>query len=62
MSTTERHGPVKAGISVSLDGYVTGPDDHEGQGLGIGGERLHYWVMDGPHSPYSAHLRYAVAR
>ncbi|MET7806053.1 dihydrofolate reductase family protein [Micromonospora chersina] len=48
MSTTERHGPVKAGITVSLDGYVTGPDDHEGQGLGIGGERLHYWVMGGP--------------
>ncbi|SCL50051.1 dihydrofolate reductase family protein [Micromonospora chersina] len=48
MSTTERHGPVKAGTTVSLDGYVTGPDDHEGQGLGIGGERLHYWVMGGP--------------
>ncbi|MGY0004235.1 dihydrofolate reductase family protein [Micromonospora sp. I033] len=48
MSTTERHGPVKAGITVSLDGYITGPDDREGQGLGIGGERLHYWVMGGP--------------
>ncbi|MFG1658203.1 dihydrofolate reductase family protein [Micromonospora chersina] len=48
MSTTERHGPVKAGITVSLDGYVTGPDDRAGQGLGIGGERLHYWVMGGP--------------
>ncbi|MGW9193664.1 dihydrofolate reductase family protein [Micromonospora chersina] len=48
MSTTERRGPVKAGITVSLDGYVTGPDDRPGQGLGIGGERLHYWVMGGP--------------
>ena len=48
MSTTERRGPVKAGITVSLDGYVTGPDDRAGQGLGIGGERLHYWVMGGP--------------
>lgn len=48
MSTTGRRGPVKAGITVSLDGYVTGPDDHAGQGLGIGGERLHYWVMGGP--------------
>jgi dihydrofolate reductase len=48
MSTTERRGPVKAAITVSLDGYVTGPDDREGQGLGIGGERLHYWVMGGP--------------
>jgi dihydrofolate reductase len=48
MSTTEGRGPVKAAITVSLDGYVTGPDDREGQGLGIGGERLHYWVMGGP--------------
>ncbi|GGR88333.1 deaminase reductase [Micromonospora fulviviridis] len=48
MSTTGRRGPVKAGITVSLDGYVTGPDDRAGQGLGIGGERLHYWVMGGP--------------
>ncbi|MGW4498314.1 dihydrofolate reductase family protein [Micromonospora sp. NPDC004336] len=48
MSSTERRGPVKAAITVSVDGYVTGPDDHEGQGLGVGGERLHYWVMGGP--------------
>lgn len=41
-------GPVKASITVSLDGYVTGPDDRAGQGLGVGGERLHYWVMGGP--------------
>lgn len=37
-----------AGITVSLDGFVTGPDDRPGQGLGIGGERLHYWVFGGP--------------
>ncbi|MFI7490550.1 hypothetical protein ACIBXA_19420 [Micromonospora echinaurantiaca] len=48
MSTTERRGPVKAAITVSLDGYITGPDDRPGQGLGVGGERLHYWVMGGP--------------
>jgi dihydrofolate reductase len=39
---------VIASISQSLDGYVVGPDDHAGQGLGVGGERLHYWVMGGP--------------
>jgi dihydrofolate reductase len=39
---------VIAAITTSLDGYVVGPDDHAGQGLGIGGERLHYWVMGGP--------------
>ncbi|MBV9831169.1 MAG: dihydrofolate reductase [Marmoricola sp.] len=37
-----------AGISVSLDGFITGPDDRAGQGLGVGGERLHYWVFGGP--------------
>jgi dihydrofolate reductase len=39
---------VTASISVSLDGLVTGPDDGPGCGLGVGGERLHYWVMGGP--------------
>jgi dihydrofolate reductase len=41
-------GKVIAAITVSLDGYVTGPDDGPGNGLGTGGERLHYWVMGGP--------------
>ena len=41
-------GKVLAGITVSLDGYVTGPDDRPGAGLGEGGERLHYWVFGGP--------------
>lgn len=37
-----------ATITMSLDGFVTGPDDRPGQGLGVGGERLHYWVFGGP--------------
>ncbi len=41
---------VAAGITVSVDGYITGPDDGPGRGLGIGGERLHYWVFGGPWS------------
>jgi len=41
-------GKVIASITTSLDGYVTGPDDGPGCGLGVGGERLHYWVMGGP--------------
>src|SRR3978361_11215 len=40
--------PPIAGSSVSLDGFITGPDDRPGQGLGVGGERLHYWVFGGP--------------
>ena len=39
---------VAAGITVSVDGYITGPNDIPGQGLGEGGERLHYWVFGGP--------------
>ncbi|HET6814979.1 MAG TPA: dihydrofolate reductase family protein [Actinomycetota bacterium] len=39
---------VAAGITTSLDGYVTGPDDGPGKGLGEGGERLHWWVFGGP--------------
>jgi dihydrofolate reductase len=41
---------VAAGITVSLDGYITGPNDGPGRGLGEGGERLHYWVFGGPWS------------
>ena len=39
---------VIAGITMSLDGYITGPNDRAGAGLGDGGERLHYWVFGGP--------------
>jgi dihydrofolate reductase len=41
---------VLAGITTSVDGYVAGPDDGPGKGLGEGGERLHYWVFGGPWS------------
>jgi dihydrofolate reductase len=39
---------VIAAITTSVDGYVTGPDDGPGKGLGEGGERLHHWVFGGP--------------
>jgi dihydrofolate reductase len=51
---------VIASITTSVDGYVAGPDDGPECGLGVGGERLHYWVMGGPwgyetgHEPGSA--------
>src|SRR6266496_2864349 len=51
MVTTKEERPmtkVAAGITTSLDGYITGPDDGPGRGLGDGGERLHYWVFGGP--------------
>jgi dihydrofolate reductase len=39
---------VVAGITTSVDGYITGPGDGPGRGLGAGGERLHHWVFGGP--------------
>jgi dihydrofolate reductase len=43
-------GLVVANISMSLDGYVAGPHDGLGRGLGEGGEPIHNWVMGGPWS------------
>jgi dihydrofolate reductase len=39
---------IAAGITVSVDGYIAGPNDGPARGLGAGGERLHYWVFGGP--------------
>lgn len=43
-------GRVVIDISMSLDGFVTAPDDAPGRGLGTGGEVLHNWVFGGPWS------------
>lgn len=39
-------GKVVLDITVSLDGYVAGPNDSPELGLGVGGERLHEWVYE----------------
>ncbi len=40
-------------MSMSLDGFITGPDDGPRNGLGTGGHRLHEWlgepVSERPH-------------
>ncbi|MGW4077056.1 MULTISPECIES: dihydrofolate reductase family protein [Streptomyces] len=36
---------IIADISVSLDGFVTGPDPGPDSGLGAGGEALHTWAF-----------------
>ncbi|MGC4190169.1 MAG: dihydrofolate reductase family protein [Thermomicrobiales bacterium] len=41
-------GPVTIDLSMSLDGFITGPDPTPEQGLGIGGERIFAWMMDAP--------------
>jgi dihydrofolate reductase len=37
---------VVADISVSLDGFVTGPDPGPDNGLGLGGDPLHTWALE----------------
>ncbi len=41
---------VVAGITTSVDGYITGPNDVPGKGLGEHGEQLHAWVFGGAWS------------
>ncbi len=41
-----RVGKVIFDISMSLDGYVAGPNQNPDQGLGEGGEQLHEWAVD----------------
>ena len=38
---------VICNISMSLDGYVTGPNDSREHPFGDGGEVLHHWLSDG---------------
>ncbi len=41
---------VRVHISTSLDGYVAGPNQSVQEPLGVGGERLHEWVLSpGPN-------------
>lgn len=37
-------GKVVFDMTVSLDGYIAGPDENAGQPLGANGERLHDWI------------------
>jgi dihydrofolate reductase len=37
--------------SMSLDGFVAGPNERPDNGLGDGGERLHDWVLGGAGPP-----------
>jgi dihydrofolate reductase len=48
---------VVADISISLDGFVTGPDPTPEQGLGRGGEALHTWAVDSDDAVDAAVLR-----
>jgi dihydrofolate reductase len=38
-------GKVLVDLSMSLDGFITGPNPRPGLGLGEGGQRLHDWMF-----------------
>jgi dihydrofolate reductase len=40
-------------MSMSVDGFITGPDDGVEHGLGVNGERLHDWLWAGGVDPRS---------
>ena len=44
-------GKVTAHVSVSLDGFLAGPDQTEDTPLGVGGMRLHHWHLGDPTEP-----------
>src|SRR5215210_2750730 len=40
-------------MSISLDGFIAGPNERPDNGLGDGGERLHHWLFVGGSSDSS---------
>jgi hypothetical protein len=53
---------IIADISVSLDGFVTGPDPSPDNGLGAGGEALRTWAFLTTPTSTATHLTYDVSR
>lgn len=47
-------GAVVADMSMSVDGFVAGPDTDSGNPLGVGGELLHRWLFADPQDPRDA--------
>jgi dihydrofolate reductase len=41
-------------MSMSLDGFIAGPNEGPGNGLGDGGHRLHEWVFRGDDADHKA--------
>ena len=37
---------IRLDMTMSLDGFIAGPDDHPGQEMGVGGFRLFNWLDD----------------
>jgi dihydrofolate reductase len=44
-------------MSISLDGFVAGPDQSQDAPLGLGGQRVHTWHMGEPQNEVDARVR-----
>jgi dihydrofolate reductase len=49
-------GTVRSHMSISLDGFVAGPDVSLAQPMGVGGDQLHKWLFDTPGDPDDAQV------
>jgi dihydrofolate reductase len=54
--------PTTCHMSISLDGFVAGPDQSRENPLGIGGLDLHHWHLDDPINEADARARDALMR
>src|SRR4051812_33964336 len=45
VKVSDHMSSIRCQISVSLDGYVAGPNQSTDEPLGEGGERLHEWAL-----------------
>src|ERR1700683_5487265 len=49
--------PTTCHMSISLDGFVAGPDQSRENPLGVGGLELHHWHLDEPLNEADARVR-----
>jgi dihydrofolate reductase len=54
--------PTTCHMSISLDGFVAGPDQSRENPLGIGGLELHHWHLDEPLHEADARARNELMR
>src|SRR3954464_12615761 len=54
--------PTTCHMSISLDGFVAGPDQTRDNPLGVGGLELHHWHLDEPIDEADARARDALMR
>ena len=54
--------PTTCHMSISLDGFVAGPDQSRDNPLGVGGLELHHWHLDEPIHEADARAREQLMR